>query len=248
MPCPVFDLKKNSDNKVISLIGMSGLGKTYLSTILADAGWCHYSCDVEIASMLDIPVTAADLSPLSRYIGQLGDEGQGGLPLTQFQQRQRQYYMAECQALSDLPAAILRARGDGKKHLVNDTSGSFCEIDDEEIIKTVARHSLIVYIKANKEEEREIVERAKQYPKPLYYPSDKLQGWVDEYMAEGNKKSVEEITPKDFARWVFPKLFRTRLPKYERIANEYGVTVASDALRDVKNAQEFLDVIERSTA
>ena len=62
----------------------------------------HYSCDVEIAGKMGINVETQDLSALSDYIGQVGGEAQGGLPLEEFKKRQKQYYEAECAVLSEL--------------------------------------------------------------------------------------------------------------------------------------------------
>ncbi|MCI5059635.1 MAG: hypothetical protein MRY79_01030 [Alphaproteobacteria bacterium] len=238
MPLTVQEFQK-IDNKVVTLMGMSGLGKTYLSNILARSGWLHYSCDVEIAGKMGISVETQDLSALSDYIGQVGDEAQGGLPLEEFKKRQKQYYEAECAVLSELTNVI------GNANLVNDSTGSFCEITDEDLIQKIADQSLIIYIQANEQEEREILKRATEYPKPLYYPADMLDEWLENYMTEQNLADIDDIAPNDFARWVFPKLFRTRLPKYEHIANKYGVTIPSDKLRNVKNADEFLGVVER---
>ena len=40
----------NLAQKNLTLIGMSGLGKTTLSEILAEAGWFHYSADYRIGT------------------------------------------------------------------------------------------------------------------------------------------------------------------------------------------------------
>ena len=101
---------KDIKHKVITLMGMSGVGKTYLSLMLAQNGWNHYSCDyhigkfflgdeIEIALDEKNKITADDLSQLSRYIGRIGSQDKGGLPYETFMRRQHQYYMAECGAL-----------------------------------------------------------------------------------------------------------------------------------------------------
>ncbi|MCD8526170.1 MAG: hypothetical protein LRY62_03140 [Alphaproteobacteria bacterium] len=53
----------------------------------------------------------------------------------------------------------------------------------------------------------------------------------------------EQIDPDAFSRWVFPHLFRARLPKYQRLADMYGVTVPSAALRDVGDESALIEVI-----
>ncbi|MCK5666758.1 MAG: ATPase, partial [Thiotrichaceae bacterium] len=45
------------ENKKVTLLGMSGVGKTYLSTMLRDSQWFHYSGDYRIGSRyLDEPI------------------------------------------------------------------------------------------------------------------------------------------------------------------------------------------------
>ena len=57
--------------------------------------------------------------------------------------------------------------------------------------------------------------------------------------------SSDAIDPDDFSRWTFPKLFENRLPKYQQIADQYGVTIPSSAFHGVKNADDFLNVIRQ---
>ena len=54
--------------------------------------------------------------------------------------------------------------------------------------------------------------------------------------------SVASIEPDDFIRWVFPRLFRSRVPRYEAIAAEYGYTVTSEELAEVRDEQDFIVV------
>ena len=221
----------------ITLLGMSGAGKTYFSQMLSQWGWDHYSCDFEIAKRLNINVSVDDLSALSVFIGQVGDEALGGLPVDEFKRRQKMYYDAECGALRDMAAKI------GDANFVHDSTGSFCEITDEGLIHAVAEETLLVYIETPKDSHAEIIERAKAYPKPLYFPPVQFDVWLAEYCKEQGV-SVAEIVPNDFSAWVFPKLFMSRLPKYERLTKEYGVVISSDDLRNVKSEQEFIGLIQ----
>lgn len=125
-------------NKAITLLGMSGAGKTHFSQRLAAWGWEHYSCDFEIAKRLGIEVSVDDLSALSSFIGQVGDEAKGGLPIEEFKRRQKLYIDAEMQALRDVPY--------GAGRLVNDSTGSFCEIEDEMLIAEVADKLSLIHI------------------------------------------------------------------------------------------------------
>ncbi|MCB9983277.1 MAG: ATPase [Rhodospirillales bacterium] len=248
---PEFDA---IERKVITLMGMSGVGKTYLSTMLAKAGWCHYSCDYEIGTRylgaeieatLGEPnrVSVQDLSQLSAYVGRLGDPAKGGLALDEFKRRQNRYFNAECEALARLPERVVKAHKEGFTHVVNDSTGSMCEIDDRILLDTVDENSLIVYIKASAKEEKTVLERAKTYPKPLFYSPERFEYWLEAYLQERGLSGAEEIDPDDFSRWTFPQLFENRLPKYQYIADKYGVTIPSEAFRGVESEAEFLGVI-----
>ena len=153
------------EHKVITLMGMSGVGKTYLSLLLSDHDWFHYSCDLEIGTKYlgseiektlgeKNTVVAEDLSQLSRYVGQLGN---GALSLDEFKRRQQEYMDAECQTLHDLKDVVRDAVDKGYTHIINDSTGSFCEIDDDVLLDSVDENSLIVYIKANQEEELSLI-------------------------------------------------------------------------------------------
>ncbi len=231
--------------KSITLMGMSGVGKTYLSRQLADWGWFHYSCDLEIgrkfmAADLPSPVTcAADLSVLSAFIGKLGDAAKGGLPYEEFKRRQRLYYEAECAAIAEVPALA-----QDHVKLIHDSTGSLCEIMDEALVENLGKSTLFVYLKASAEDEIQILERARQYPKPLFFPPAKFDIWLGEYLQGNGLKSSDEMNPDEFARWVFPRLFESRLPKYQRLADLYGVTIPAAAFYGVESEARFLDIIQ----
>src|ERR1700761_375678 len=104
--------------KVVTLMGMSGVGKTRLSAMLAQDGWHHYSCDYLIGTKYmrdDLGLTASDISKrdiskLSAFIGKPGNLDKGGLALSEYKRRQQLYYDAECQSLRDLAPAMKEAR------------------------------------------------------------------------------------------------------------------------------------------
>lgn len=223
-------------------MAMSGVGKTHWAWQLEKWGWYHYNADYLIgvdylADELESPVKLDDLGPLSKYIGQVG---KGGLPLDEFKRRQRAYIDAEKQVMYDL-RGVIAERG---AKVVNDSTGSICEIEDEAMFKQLAEDSLIVYIKAEPEEEAALVEQTILEPKPLYFPPAKFDAWLADYMKENGFKNVQDFTPYDFSRWVFPKLFHSRLPKYQRIADTYGITIPSRVMRGIKSQEEFFEIVK----
>ncbi len=249
MPIKKSDFEK-IDQKVITLMGMSGVGKTHLSLLMSKAGWTHYSCDYEIGvdflsddieDVLGEPnqITADDLSQLSRYVGRLGNPEKGGLPYDEFKRRQQEYLKAECASLRQLKKVVAKST----QNVINDSTGSLCEIGDDVLLDMIDEHSLIVYLKANEEQEQQVLKRAQEYPKPLFYSPERFEAWVAEFLNGKNLSSSDQIDRDEFSRWVFPKLFENRLPKYQAIADKYGVTIQSAEFHNVTNEKEFLNVI-----
>ena len=54
------------------------------------------------------------------------------------------------------------------------------------------------------------------------------------------------IDPNDFIRWIFPRLFYARIPRYEAIAKEYGYTIKTDDLYKIKTEADFLALVENA--
>ncbi len=265
----------NRQNKAITLLGMSGVGKTRLACILRENNWFHYSGDYRIGTRyLDEPILdnikyqamqipflrdllrsdsihignnigIDNLKPLSSFLGKVGNPESGGLGLREFKRRQDLHRVAEIAAMNDVPEYIRKA-GEvyGYDHFVNDAGGSLCELGDE-VIGTLAEHNLILYIKATEENEQELIKRAEKDPKPLYYREDFLDEQLAVYMQEHSLDYVALIEPDDFVRWVFPRLFYARIPRYQAITDKYGYLVTTDELAVVQNEADFLNLIEQ---
>lgn len=238
--------------KAVTLMGMSGVGKSHLTQALKSWGWGAYECDVQIGTQFlaeelartmtgHPPVTPDNLQTLSKFVGQLGNPAKGGLGLEEFRRRQGLYIEAECASL----AAARQALRSTNRDFVIDSTGSLCEIGDETLLAGLGGQTLFVYIQASAEDEKAVLERARLYPKPLYFPPAFLEAQTQGYVEEQDLFGLEQADPDDFSRWIFPHLFRARLPKYERLAARYGVTVPAAALRDVKDEGEFIDAIAK---
>lgn len=231
------------NKKAITLMGMSGVGKSYFSMKLAEWGWHNYSCDVEIGKDLlgvENELQPDDIRVLMEYLGLLGDPSKGGIVMKEFIKRQKFYKISEMLTLLRLYQRIDKSEAD---YFVNDSTGSLCEITDEDVINYVGDVTQIVYIKASGAEEAELLQRAQDYPKPIYYPPALFKGWVDEYLAEQGLSDVSEIDPQGFARWVFPILLESRKPKYQAIADKHGITITSAQLKACESEQDFKELI-----
>ncbi|MGD8784396.1 MAG: ATPase [Thioalkalispiraceae bacterium] len=268
---------RNWEHKSITLLGMSGVGKTRLAAMLRKHNWFHYSGDYRIGTryldepildniklqMMKIPflrdllrndsiyiannITVDNLQPVSSFLGKLGNPEHDGLPLDEFKRRQALHHEAEIAAMCDVPAFIEKAHSIyGYEHFINDAGGSVCELDDPETLELLAEHTLLLYIKADDKDEQELIRRAESDPKPLYYREQFLDEQLKLYLEEKHLDYVAMIEPDDFVRWVFPKLFKSRIPRYEMIANQYGYTIHTSDLWKVENEQQFLELIENA--
>lgn len=267
------------ETKRITLLGMSGVGKTRLSSLLPRSRWYHYSGDYRIGShyldeairdniklqMMQVPflrdllrsdsifisnnISFHNLHPLSSFLGKVGNPNRGGIGLGEFQRRQQLHHDAEVRAMLDVPNFIGKAKEIyGYNHFINDAGGSLCELDEPQVMETLAEQTLVLYIRATKEDEERLIERAKSDPKPLYYRPDFLQQALDDYRAEFGNDYVACIDPDNFTRWVFPRLFRDRIPRYESIAAKYGYSISSAEVMQLKNEQDLLDLVTDAIA
>lgn len=270
---------RNWESKRVTLLGMSGVGKTHISAMLRKQQWYHYSGDYRIGtryldeSILDLikeqvmqvpfisellrndwiyirnNIKISDLGPVLSYVGKLGNPELGGVPLEDFQYRQARYRDAEIAAMFDVPSFINKGqRIYGYPHFVNDVGGSLCELDEPGVIDLLVKHTLMLYIQVtDSEEEQTLISRAQSDPKPLYYRPEFLLEQLAAYLQEKGLQYAAEMDPDDFTRWVFPRLFHSRVPRYEHIA-QYGYTVTSREISQVRDQQDFLTLLETAIA
>lgn len=266
---------RNWQHKSITLLGMSGVGKTRLSNMLPTNDWFHFSGDYRIGThYLDEPIldnikkqamqvpflrdllrsdsifiqnniSVNNLQPVSTFLGKLGDPEKGGLPLKEFKYRQELHRQAEIATMGDVPAFIKKAHElYDYQHFINDAGGSVCELDDDETLEVLAENTLILYIKASEKNEKALIQRAESDPKPLYYREAFLDEQLAIYLRENKLEFVAMIDPDEFVRWIFSKLFYSRIPRYDAIADKYGYTITTDELQQVSNEKELMTLIE----
>lgn len=264
------------EHKRITLLGMSGVGKTRLAIRLRRKNWFHYSGDYRIgtryldepildnikAQAMQIPflhdllrtdsiyirnnITVDNLQPVASFLGKLGNPERGGLGLKEFKHRQELHRRAEIAAMKDVPEFIEKSDAIyGYRHFVNDAGGSLCELDDPEVLETLAGHTLILYIRATEKDEQDLIKRAEDDPKPLYYREAFLDEQLAHYLRERGYGYVAEVEPDDFVRWMFPRLFYSRIPRYQAIADRYGYTITTEELKEARDEASFLRLVER---
>ena len=62
-------------------------------------------------------------------------------------------------------------------------------------------------------------------------------------MAIHNISNSDLINPDDFVSWVFPQLFKARVPRYQAIADQYGYTLDANEVAAVSNEDDFIQLI-----
>jgi hypothetical protein len=191
-------------------------------------------------------ITVDNLTPVSSFLGKLGNPERGGLSLKEFKRRQELHREAEVAAMRDVPDFIRKAQEIyGYRHFVNDAGGSVCELDNPELLRLLAQHTLILYIKATADDEQALIRRAGENPKPLYYREAFLEEQLGIYLRERNLDYVAQIDPDEFVRWMFPRLFASRIPRYTAIARDYGYVITTAELARVRNEADFLRLVEQ---
>ncbi len=267
-------------HKSVTLLGMSGVGKTHLAMRLRRDNWFHYSGDYRIGTRyldeaiidlvkrqamqvpflrdllrrdwihIDNNIEVDDLGPVLSFVGKLGDPERGGVPLADFVQRQALYRDAEIAAMRDVANYINKAHHIyGYENFVNDVGGSLCDIEAPEVIELLARDTLILYLRAtNGDEEQTLVQRTHSDPKPLYFRPAFLEEQLACYLEQHGMRFAAEMDPDDFMRWVFPRLYAERVPRYEAIAAPHGYSVTAREAAAVRDERDFIDLVATAIA
>jgi len=263
-------------NKAITLLGMSGIGKTTLANKLPKSDWFHYSGDYRIGTKyLEEPIldnikeqsmeidflaellrtdsiyissniTVDNLLPISTFLGKIGDKNKGGLSLDEFLKRQKMHKDAEIKAMLDVPEFIEKSRRIYSYDHFINDAGGSIC----ELSNTTAMETLIEHTLILYIEDDEGVRDA-LIERARKNP--KPMYYTEEFLIEHlnnycnqTGETKEEIDPDDFVRWVFPKLLDYRKEKYENIANNHGYRITASDVASIENESDFLNLINNS--
>ena len=240
--------------KRIALLGMSGLGKTFISRhLVKNDNWSHYSVDYEIGKLLfkDIHQNLLEgfaidnLTNLSNFLGKPGSPLKGGIPFSEYVLRQQLHRDAETEAT--LKACSLVDKSPDLSQLVCDTSGSICELvdpsdKDDILLTSLSKNFLIVCLEAPDSIYQVLIDRFLARPKPMYYEANFLNSLWQNFKI-GSAVTVDEINPDDFMIFAFKALIKRRKAIYDMIAKNWGIGLNFEHLRNVKTAADLMEAI-----
>ena len=241
--------------KRIALLGMSGLGKTFISrNLFKNDNWSHYSVDYEIGKLLfkDKYQKLIDgfdvdnLTNLSNFLGKPGSSLKGGIPFSEYVSRQKLHRDAETEAT--LNACSLIEKSPDLSKVVCDTSGSICELvnpsDKEDILlKSLSKNFLIICLEAPDSIYQLLIDRFLARPKPMYYEENFLHSLWQTFNI-GNTDTEDKINPDDFMIFGFKALIERRKAIYDMIAKNWGIKLNFDNLSSVKNEADLMAVVQ----
>ena len=193
-------------------------------------------------------ITFNNLSPLSGFLGKPGKTSSGGIDFNEYVLRQRKHYNAEINATND--TALFSQKSIeiyGYKHFISDTSGSLCEVVNPEdsgdkILKALQKNTLPVWVKGSQNQTDQLLERFKKSPKPMFYNESFLKEKWAEYLMVYNE-NPDEVEPDNFMSYGFNALILRRLPIYEKIATNWGVTLQATDITELTTPDELIEII-----
>lgn len=215
-----FEQLFQKNQLTLSFIGMSNIGKTYWSEKFSGIGFKHFNCDDLIEAKLS-PVLKklgySGVADVSRWMGQPYDEG--------FFANQQKYLALEKEIMENI---LTQIKNKEKQNTVIDTTGSVIHTN-ENICFNLKQYSLIVYIEADKNMEREMFKQYCKKPKPVIF---------------GNVFNIKgKETNKQALKRCYRKLLDLRGALYTKYAD---VIIPRGAIPNNINTRRFISLIEQS--
>jgi shikimate kinase len=264
------------ENKSITLLGMSGVGKTTLANKLPKSKWFHYSGDYRIGTKyleepildnikekaMNVPfleellksdsiyissnITVENLMPISTFLGKIGDPAKGGLTSEEFLKRQVLHKDAEMKAMRDVPEFIEKSQRIYKYNHFINDAGGSIC----ELYNTEAMRLLVENtLILYIEADSSIRDELISRAQKNPKPMFYTEDFLNDHLkiyTDEYKVDQNKMDPDDFVRWVFPKLLDYRKAKYEKIAHEFGYIVSASDINKIGDENEFLELIEKA--
>lgn len=170
-------------HRKITLIGMSGLGKSYWSKILADDGYKRFCCDDLIADGI--------LTSCSSPEGKIDCLGQWmGMPMEpDYKAKERAYLTAEQDILAQIADYLERSPKEEK--VVVDTTGSAPYAGDE-VMQRLKASSYVLHLAISADAIEYMLNKYIQSPRPVLW-GDLYQHRKGESVHSALKRSYHEL-------------------------------------------------------
>jgi shikimate kinase len=193
----------------LALVGMSGVGKTFWTKRLAQAGHRTICCDDRIEQRL------RSLLENGGYAGIHGVASWMGWPDRPTYAEREAEYLAE--EIATLDEVLTDLECDPSSELVLDTTGSVIYTGNN-LLRRLRRQMTIVYLVASAEEQQLLMERYLRDPKPVLW--------------RGAFQAKKDETPSETVARCYPTLIAARRQSYEALAH---CSVAVAELRDASS-------------
>ncbi len=241
--------------KRFALLGMSGLGKTFISrSLVKKDSWSHYSVDYEIGKLLFKHqhqhlldgFEIGNLTNLSNFLGKPGSPSMGGISFSEYLTRQQLHREAEIKAT--LNACSLVENSPELSHIVCDTSGSICELvnpfdENDKVLSSLSKNFLIICLEAPDSMYQVLIDRFLAKPKPMYYEENFLHSLWQAFRNDLSNIN-DEINPDDFMIYGFKALIKRRKEIFDTISENWGISLNFEQLRKVKSAANLIEAIQ----
>jgi len=203
----------------LSLIGMSGAGKSHWAQKLAGAGFRVIGVDERIEQKLAPELVAGGYRGIGGVAAWMGWPSEPG-----YGEREKKYLECEIQSMNEALHEIEQA---GEEGIALDTTGSVA-YTGEPICRRMRSLTTVVYLQASRAEEELLIARYLSDPKPVL--------WGDQFAPRSG-----ESAPDAVAR-CYPQLIAHRKNLYERYAHR---VVSLESLRNsAMDARGFLELVE----
>jgi|SRR3989344_8496574 len=179
----------------ITIIGMSGVGKTYLSKLFAEKGWRVFCCDDEIEKKLDPWLKkegyVGGVADVAKWMGQPYD--------SRYKENSQCFLRFEIETMNQLVSQLKK-----QNKMVIDATGSVI-YTGKNILNQLKTYSKIVLIEAPQSHQDVLYQRYIKEPKPVI--------WADSY------QPLPEESPVQALARCYPSLLARRNSLYKSLAD-----------------------------
>jgi len=165
----------------LALIGMSGIGKSYWASKLAEMGFEYYGCDDLIAAKLwpDLNDSHDRLLAMANWMGFPHDN--------YYEPRAAQYLAYEVEVMQELIEKLHHASPDQK--FVIDTTGSVVYVGAA-VLTELKKQATLIYLAITPEVHQRILQKFWEHPRPIIW-----QNHFQQAADETETQAIERCYP-----------------------------------------------------